>query len=661
MTKILAIDDRQDNLIILSAILKNSIANCTIITAQSGIEGLKKAEQELPDTILLDIIMPQMDGYEVCAKLKANKATSHIPVIMITAIKTESTDITKGLDTGADAFLGKPIDESVLIAQVNTAIRIKKAEDKLRDQQGLLETLIQERTSELRQSEKKYRTLLETTSQGCWQINPERKIIEVNPALCKMLVYSRQEMLGKTALDFVDDENKKIFIEQSAKISSTKHRSYEIFLKKKTGEDLPAHFNATTIRDESGNIQGAFAFISDITELKRAEKEKEELRHQLIQAQKMEAIGTLAGGIAHDFNNILSSVLGYTELALFDVDKKTVLHDNLTEALVAGNRAKELVKQLLTLSRHDTSETRPLGINSLVKEALKMLRSTIPTSIEIKENICNEQLVIQADPTRINQVIVNLAVNAKHAMSDTGGVLAVDVRPVTVDKNTANKYTDAAPGDYARITVSDTGTGIEEKNLYKIFDPYFTTKEKGKGTGLGLSVVHGIIKHHKGYITVKSEPGKGTTFNVFLPLTRQHSEKLPPESAGPLPKGTERILVVDDELMITDLLQQILERLGYTVTALVSSIDALEAFRSSPDAFDLVITDMTMPKMSGDMLAGEIKKIRPDIPVILCTGFSDKINGRPGPEFQINEFLMKPANTAKLAKTIRNVLDGKSC
>jgi len=823
MTKILAIDDRPDNLTTLSAILKNSIPDCTIITARSGIEGIEKAAAELPDTILLDIKMPEMDGYEVCAKLKENKITRHIPVIMITAIKTESSDVSQGLNMGADAFLAKPINESILIAQVNTALRIKKAEDQLRDQKGLLEKMVKKRTGALTQSQKKYRALLETTSEGCWQLNPELKTVEVNPALCKMLGYSQEEMIGKTPFEFVDDENRKIFIDQTSKIPTTPHRSYEIVLKKKTGEDLPTYFNATTIRDESGKVQGSFSFVSDITERKRAEfrieallslnqmteasldeigafalengikltnstigyiafvnedetiltmhswskeameqcklidqplvyplatvglwgeairqrkpvitndysapsplkkgypeghiniirhmniplfegnkiaavagvgnKEKDydqsdirqltllmqgmwrlvqrrreqeakkELEYQLLQAQKMEAIGTLAGGIAHDFNNILSSVLGYTELALDDADKETILHDNLTEVLAAGNRAKELVNQILTLSRHDAVEFRPIQINPLVKKALKMLRSTIPTSIEIKENICSKQLVVHADPTQIHQVIVNLATNAKHAISDAIGVLEVCVDSVSFDESLKNRDIDVAPGDYARITISDTGAGIAEAHLDKIFEPYFTTKKTGEGTGLGLSVVHGIIKSHKGNIRVSSEPGKGTTFHFCLPLAKQRSVELPPQTDEPLPAGTERILLVDDEPSIVKMLQQSLERLGYTVTTRTNSMEALETFRSSPDMFDLVITDMTMPNMTGDKLASEIKKIRRDMPVILCTGFSDKINIRPGPDFQIDEFLKKPVDKAKLAKTVRKALTNEN-
>ena len=508
----------------------------------------------------------------------------------------------------------------------------------------------------LRENEKKYRAILETTLEGCWLITSDRKILEVNPALCKMLGYSTEEMLGKIPYDFVDDENKKIFIEQISKIASTKHRSYEIVLKKKTGEDLPAYFNATTIRDKSGKVQGSFAFVSDITERKQAEEEKEKLQAQLTQAQKMEAIGTLAGGIAHDFNNILSSVLGFTELAIDAVEKDSTIEENLQEVYTAGIRAKDLVNQILLLSRHDAVQFKPIHINSVVKEAVKMIRSIIPASIDIQKNICNRQLVVSADPTQIHQVIVNLITNAKHAMSESVGVLAVEVDPVSFDDESTENI-NLTPGNYARIMVSDTGTGINKEHLEKIFEPYFTTKAVGEGTGLGLSVVHGIIKSHQGDITVHSESGKGTTFYIYLPLSEQRSVELPETDTNPLPTGTERILLVDDEPSIVKMQQQSLEKVGYTATAKTSSVEALETFCATPDKFDLVITDMTMPKMTGDKFAEEIKKIRSDVPVILCTGFSDKIKIRTGSDLQIDEFLMKPVNKKKLAKTVRKLLD----
>jgi PAS domain S-box-containing protein len=423
---------------------------------------------------------------------------------------------------------------------------------------------------------------------------------------------------------------------------------YENLVVAKSGKEKLIAWHNTYVKDEYGKIIGILASGEDITE-------KRELEKQLIQAQKMEAIGTLAGGIAHDFNNILSSIIGFTELALDDVEKGTLLEENLQEVFIAGNRAKDLIGQILTISRHEAIKFKLILINSVVKEAVKMLRATIPTSINIQGNICDKQLLVEANPTQIHQVIINLATNAKHAMSETGGVLVVDVEPVSFDESTEN--INLTPGDYARITVSDTGAGINKEHLEKIFEPYFTTKAVGEGSGLGLSVVHGIVKAHQGDIAVYSELGKGTKFHVYLPLSEQQSIELPDTTSEPLPKGTERILLVDDEPSIVKMQQQSLERLGYKVTIKTSSVDALETFCATPEKYDLVITDMTMPDMSGDKFADEIKKIRHDVPVILCTGFSEKIKIRTGSDLQINEFILKPIDQKKLAKIIRKLLD----
>lgn len=389
--------------------------------------------------------------------------------------------------------------------------------------------------------------------------------------------------------------------------------------------------------------------VQDITESKRLQK-------QLQQAQKMEAIGTLAGGIAHDFNNILSSVIGYTELCLDQLAGGSLLHSNLSEVLVAGMRARDLVRQILTLSRRDEHEKKPVPVVSLVKEALKMLRSTTPTSIAFEEDVSEQDLIINADPTQIHQVIMNLATNAVHAMAEMEGRLEVSVQPIRFEERIDPHYIDIRPGRYVRIAVSDTGTGIPEADREKIFEPYFTTKDKGRGTGLGLSVVHGIVKSHDGHISVYSEPGEGTTFHVYLPLAEIGAAALPDQHPEPLPAGNEHILLVDDELPIVKMHQQSLERLGYQTSARTSSADALEVFQASPGTFDLVLTDMTMPQMTGDKLARAIKRIRPGIPVILCTGYSERLR-ESGTELAIDGILMKPIDKKTMAEAVRKLLD----
>ena len=397
--------------------------------------------------------------------------------------------------------------------------------------------------------------------------------------------------------------------------------------------------------------------IQDVTEQHEAEKERKHLEAQLQQAQKMEAIGTLAGGIAHDFNNILGGIIGYAELAKMKVPEGSNVIAYLDKMIKSSDRAADLIKQILTLSRQHKQGQRPVQVRHIVQETLNLLRATLPTTIEIRKDLAKDAGVVNADPTQMHQVIMNLTTNAGHAMQKNGGLLEVALANVELDYPSASKHLDLAAGSYLRLTVSDTGHGMTAETLERIFDPYFTTKDTGEGTGLGLSVVQGIVKTHGGTITVYSEMGKGTTFHVYLPiiLDEERAEK---ESEEPLPTGSERILFIDDEEVLVETGGQILKQLGYEVVTKISSVQALELFRAAPDRFDLVITDMTMPHMTGDKLARDLMKIRPDIPVILCTGHSRLVSEEKAKDIGIRAFVMKPLVMRNLAETVRKVLDG---
>jgi PAS domain S-box-containing protein len=398
--------------------------------------------------------------------------------------------------------------------------------------------------------------------------------------------------------------------------------------------------------------------ISDITERKQAEEKTKKLESQLRQTQKMESIGTLAGGIAHDFNNILSPIVGYTEMLLEDVPEDSPFKDSLHNIYTSALRAQSLVKQILTFSRQESSELILMKMQPIVKEALKLIRSTIPTTIEIIQEINPDCGVIKADPTQIHQIVMNLATNAYHAMEETGGELKVSLKEMefgTLDLINP----DMVPGVYACLTIADPGVGMDKTLTDKIFDPFFTTKAVGKGTGMGLSVVHGIVISMNGAIQVYSEPGKGTLFYVYFPIEKSFSEIQVTHSTAPIRGGTEHILFVDDEEVILKMERQMLERLGYQVTSRTSSLEALEAFRKNSDKFDMVITDMAMPNMSGDKLSVELTKIRPDIPVLLCTGFSEIISEEKAASLGIKGFLLKPIIMRDLAQKVREVLDEK--
>jgi signal transduction histidine kinase/CheY-like chemotaxis protein len=403
---------------------------------------------------------------------------------------------------------------------------------------------------------------------------------------------------------------------------------------------------------KDGRVASVAGIIRDITE-------QEQLQKQLQQAHKLEAVGTMAGGVAHDFNNILSIILGNAEIALDDTPKLNPAHYSLKNIKEASLRAAGIVSQLLSFSYKNEPTLKPIEIMAVVRDSIKFLRSTIPTTIEIRKNIPDTNEVILGDPIQINQIMMNLCVNASHEMEDTGGVLTVSAKKITLSEKEAMNYPDLTGGDYIALTVSDTGRGINPRIIDKIFDPYFTTKEFGRGSGMGLSVVHGIVKNHNGSITVDSNPGKGASFRILLPVIDQ---KYHPEigSEDQLPSGTETILLVDDEELILNVTDRMLRRFGYHVEAQNSAQEALALFQVKPDRFDLVITDMTMPQMTGVQLSAKLLEIRPDIPIIICTGHNPLVDEEKATAMGIAAYIMKPVEKKVIAQTIRNVLDNKT-
>ncbi len=386
------------------------------------------------------------------------------------------------------------------------------------------------------------------------------------------------------------------------------------------------------------------------------EEEVKKRTAELQQAQKLEAIGTLAGGIAHDFNNILSAILGYTEMAKGALPADSQPVKDLERVIKAGNRAADLVKQLLTFSRQGEQELQPVRIQHIIKEALKLLHATIPSSIEIRQDIDSNCAPILANPTQIHQILLNLCTNARYAMLKKGGILSVSLSQVEVPEAGLPEAPKLTGGTYLVLRVSDTGYGMDRDTMAKIFDPFFTTKERGEGTGLGLAVVHGIVTKLGGQITVSSEPGKGTVFQLYFPVVDMEEPVKQGDTSSVL-GGKERILVVDDEVELAEMIQRMLADLGYDATSFTDSVEALQEFTGGAEAYDLVITDMTMPSITGAELARRVLTVKPGMPIILCTGFSEIMDEKKAKAMGIREYIMKPVIKSELAKIVRKVLD----
>jgi PAS domain S-box-containing protein len=477
------------------------------------------------------------------------------------------------------------------------------------------------------------------------------RFVKFNQAGEQLVGYSREELLGKTDHDFFPKEEADFFTAKDRRVLESKEPVDipEEIIHNRSNEERILHTKKLPILDDGGTPQYLLGISEDITDRKALEA-------QFRQVQKMEAIGQLAGGIAHDFNNILSAITGFTEISLSAIEPSSPVGEYLDQVMEACQRAKELINQILMFSREADKELKPIQVSLPVKEALKLIRASLPATIEVRFRY-DSQASALADPTQIHQIVMNLCTNAAHAMRDNGGRLDVRLTDITIDRALIRKnYPDAKPGNYIRLLVSDEGYGIAPHHLHRIFDPFFTTKQKGEGTGMGLSVVHGIIKSYGGSIYVHSRLEEGCTIEILIPAL-ERAKTSAPVSDTPIPTGSESILFVDDETMIVQIVKKMLKALGYRVTARTSAIEALEAFKNNPDGFDLVVTDMMMPKMSGLDLAEKIMEIKPDLPIVLCSGFSIKINEDAVVRRSVRDFIYKPILRREIATVVRKVLD----
>jgi CheY-like chemotaxis protein len=675
---ILVVDNEPPILHLLSRILIDH--KYTVRCADSGTMALQFLEHQLPDLVILDVKMPDINGFEVCKQLKRNPKFSDIPVLFLSGIADAENKV-KAFSCGAVDYITKPIEPDELLARVRTHLKIHHLQNESQILNTALEQKVSLRTQELSlindelkkeinercKTEKELRNsqeLLKEAQQlgqiGHWERDVHTQEMTFSDEMFR--IFELEPLNFKTSretfLKLIHTDDRKRVIDAYRKSIKSKLK-YDIEYRINTNKNKIKFVNerGTTEYDDSNIPVRSIGTVQDITRIREAELKKEKTEKLMRQMQKTEALGTLSSGITHDFNNILTGILGYSDLnsKLLEPDSKVFKYNK--EILEAGKRAKKLVSQILTFSRQTEQDKLPIEIAPIIDEALALLQASIPSTIMIRRELKKNIGLILGDPTQLHQVIMNLCTNAYQSMLEHGGELTVvlDVKELPEELHMINPQ--CSKGPYVLLEVSDTGEGMNANTLDRIFDPYFTTKSKDKGTGLGLSVVQGIIKSHHGHISVYSEIGMGTSFKVYLPLLSPVEVKQSEILKNEVKRGFERILLVDDEEVNVVMMTRMLSLLGYQVTETHAPLETLRKFQEHPNAFDCVITDMTMPGLTGTELAREILSIRPDLPIILTTGFSHLINKEKAKETGIKAFIMKPFVLNEIADAIRFALD----
>ncbi len=629
--QILYLEDEANDVELAGALLCQAKIDHEIVHVETRDAFCTALEQQAFDLILADYALPSFDGLTALAMAK--EQAPEVPFILVTGQLGEEPAI-ESLKAGATDYVLKQ-KRARLVPAVRRALC--DAEEHRQRLQAEAES-------------RRLATAVDQAAEVIVVTDTDGTIQYANPAFERVTGFSREETVGQNSRILKSGRQDRAFYEELWNtISNGEVWSGHFTNMKKDGSIYEEDATISPVRDDGGQIISYVAVKRDVTEQAAMER-------RLRQAQKLEALGTLAGGIAHDFNNVLAAIIGYGQMTAERLSEGSPEQGDLDQVLSAAYRAKNLVQQILTFSRKREQERQPVLLHLIAGEALELLRPSLPATIEIQRTIDKNCAPVTADPTQIHQIIMNLCTNAYHAMKETGGVLSVDLASVEVDNDLVDSYPSLREGAYAKLTVKDTGHGMEREIMDCIFDPFFTTKDEGEGTGMGLSTVHGIVQAYEGAIAVDSEPGRGTTFDVYLPLTETaaQEEKLDDE---PIPGGDERVLVIDDEEVLANLIGRQLQALGYEVTVRTSSVAALKLFCAQPQHFDLIITDNIMPKMTGRQLIREVTRIRKDIPVISISGEDRKMSSEEVKKSVISAFLNKPFSLRDLALAVRNVLD----
>ncbi len=632
-----------------------------MLKVHSGREALKVLEEEEICLVLLEDEMVEMGGAETAQRIHQRQQSQHLPILFLNVSPQSRQGTEHGYNVEAVDYLFKPVVPEILrskillfqkLYQQNRMLEVKARRLELANQQILRQQ------EDLSASEICFRAAFEQSFQFMAILDVEGRVLELNHLAKKLCGNSTVDAVGQYLWNICwlgqDEENERLQKVIAKARSGENTKDEAVF---EDGDDIRILSRTVSpVSDSSGTIQFIAIQGHDITDRIYAEKEKQNCEILLQQAQKMEALGVLAGGVAHDFNNILSVILGNTELARMSYDADKSPKKFLESIHSAGIQARDLVKQILSFSRQEKMIKTMVRPADVVSESLKLLRSSLPSTINIVAEIDDRCGVIFADPTQFHQVFMNLCTNAYHAMEENGGILTIRLYQETVKSKQLLEEFHCESGEYAHLVVADSGDGIDQDIINMIFDPYFTTKESGKGTGMGLAIVYGIIRGHGGAIRVITEKSKGCAFHVFIP-TVDGVEQRQESAEGPLYYGRGHILVVDDEPELLMVMQVMLERLGYEVTSTTSATEALTSFCAEPERFDLMLTDQIMPELKGTELAAKVLDIKPEMPIILCTGYSPAVSRKKVLAMGIQELVFKPWAANDLSRIIRQLLE----
>ena len=639
--KVLAVEDDSGHAELIRRAFEYSPLRADLLVAPTLAEARRRLAESPPDVMLVDMLLPDGKGTEL---LPGNAEEVGFPIVVMTSHGDEQVAV-DALKAGALDYVVKTVETLNDIPHI--------VERTLREWNHILER--KEAEAAHRASEERLQSILDNAPTVVYVKDVKGRFLTVNRRFEELFGVRREELLASGTDDTLPDETAELFRHHDESIlEEGKPLEFEekIF---QDGDERTYLSVKFPLFGPRGKIHAVGSFSNDITERKQAEEEREILEAQLRQSKKLETIGTLAGGIAHDFNNILSPILGFTEMALEELSPDSQAYADLQHVVTAAERAKDLVQHILVFSRRAEPQRRPIYLGDVLEEAASLLKASLPKTLEIRLDIQTDGGKVKADSTQMLQLVMNLATNAFHAMRDDGhGLLELGLDEIPTDVAQID-----LPGErLARLQVRDTGHGIDRDHLERIFDPFFTMKGVQEGTGLGLSVVHGIVMSHGGKIEVESEVGEGTTFKIYLPFTEEETVERDESEVINL-GGTERILLVDDEDEVALTARQMLERLGYTVSAWTSPDEAFAAFTDAPDAFDLVLTDQTMPRLTGDRLAAKILEQRPEIPIVLMTGFSEDVTPERCRELGFRAYLWKPIVSREMSRAIREALDGE--